>query len=99
MSTKPPLVPEQLSSYIAVGADGAVSAFFGKMDMGQGLYVSIGQIVASESFESVKPAASEAVPDIVQSFDDAVGAVLKRAVMWTLKAGEENKKNRPKDWD
>ena len=46
--TKPPLVPEQLSSYIAIGADGAVSAFFGKMDMGQGLYVSIGQIVAEE---------------------------------------------------
>ena len=46
--TKPPLVPEQLSSYIAIGSDGAVSAFFGKMDMGQGLYVSIGQIVAEE---------------------------------------------------
>jgi CO/xanthine dehydrogenase Mo-binding subunit len=45
---KPPLVPDQLSSYIAIGADGAVSAFFGKMDMGQGLYVSIGQIVAEE---------------------------------------------------
>jgi len=54
---KPPLVPDQLSSYIAVGADGTVSAFFGKMDMGQGLYVSIGQIVAEEldvRFEAVK---------------------------------------------
>ena len=60
---------------------------------------AIGQIVASESFESVKPAASENVPDIVQSFDDAVGAVLKRAVTWTLKAGEENKLKRPKDWE
>jgi len=60
---------------------------------------SIGQIVASQSFESVKPAASENVADIVQSFDDAVGAVLKRAVTWTLTAGEENKKTRPKDWD
>ena len=59
----------------------------------------LGQIIASESFESVKPAASESIPDIVQSFDDAVGAVLKRAVAWTLKAGEENKKARPKDWD
>ena len=45
---RPPLVPDQLSSYIAVNADGSVSAFFGKMDMGQGLYVSIGQIVAEE---------------------------------------------------
>ena len=60
---------------------------------------AIGQIVASQSFESVKPAASESVPDIVQSFDDAVGAVLKRSVTWTLKAGEEHKLTRPKDWD
>lgn len=58
---------------------------------------SLGQIVASESFESVKPAASEAVPAIVQAFDEAVGAVLKRAVGWTLKAGEENMKKSPKD--
>lgn len=60
---------------------------------------ALGQIVASESFESVKPAASEGVPDIVQSFDDAVGAVLKRAVAWTLQAGEENMKKHPKDWN
>jgi nicotinate dehydrogenase subunit B len=56
-ATKPPLVPDQLSCYIAINADGTVSAFFGKMDMGQGLYVSIGQIVAEEldvKFEAVK---------------------------------------------
>jgi nicotinate dehydrogenase subunit B len=46
--TRPPLVPDQLSSYIAINADGSVAAFFGKMDMGQGLYVSIGQMVAEE---------------------------------------------------
>jgi nicotinate dehydrogenase subunit B len=45
---KPPLVPNELASYIAINADGSVSAFFGKMDMGQGLYVSIGQMVAEE---------------------------------------------------
>jgi nicotinate dehydrogenase subunit B len=45
---KPPLVPGELDSYIAVNADGSVSAFFGKMDMGQGLYTAIGQIVAEE---------------------------------------------------
>ena len=45
---KPPLTPDQLSSYIAVNADGSVSAFFGKMDMGQGLFVAIGQMVADE---------------------------------------------------
>jgi nicotinate dehydrogenase subunit B len=54
---KPPLTPDQLSSYIAVNADGTVSAFFGKMDMGQGLFVAIGQIVAEEldvPFKAVK---------------------------------------------
>jgi CO/xanthine dehydrogenase Mo-binding subunit len=54
---KPPLTPDQLSSYIAVNADGTVSAFFGKMDMGHGLHVAIGQIVADEldvPFKSVK---------------------------------------------
>jgi CO/xanthine dehydrogenase Mo-binding subunit len=45
---KPPLTPDQLSSYIAVGADGRVSAYFGKMDMGHGLHVAIGQMVAEE---------------------------------------------------
>jgi nicotinate dehydrogenase subunit B len=54
---KPPLTPDQLSSYIAVNADGSVAAYFGKMDMGHGLQVAIGQIVAEEldvSFNSVK---------------------------------------------
>ncbi len=45
---KPPLTPDQLSSYIAVNADGTVAAFFGKMDMGHGLTVAIGQMVAEE---------------------------------------------------
>ncbi|MBV9237731.1 MAG: molybdopterin-dependent oxidoreductase, partial [Xanthobacteraceae bacterium] len=45
---RPPLTPDQLSSYIAVNADGTVAAYFGKMDMGQGLFVAIGQIVAEE---------------------------------------------------
>jgi CO/xanthine dehydrogenase Mo-binding subunit len=45
---KPPLTPDQLSSYIAVNADGTVGAYFGKMDMGHGLHVAIAQIVAEE---------------------------------------------------
>jgi CO/xanthine dehydrogenase Mo-binding subunit len=56
-ATKPPLTPDQLSSYAAVNADGSVSAFFGKMDMGQGLSVAIRQIVAEEldvAFERVQ---------------------------------------------
>ena len=55
--TKPPLTPDQLSSYIAVNADGTVAAFFGKMDMGHGLFVAIGQMVAEEldvPFKAVK---------------------------------------------
>src|SRR3954469_7879198 len=56
-ATKPPLTPDQLSSFIAVNEDGSVSAFFGKMDMGQGLFTAIGQIVAEEldvPFRAVK---------------------------------------------
>jgi CO/xanthine dehydrogenase Mo-binding subunit len=45
---RPPLMPDQLSSYLAVNADGTVSAFFGKMDMGQGLFTAIGQMIAEE---------------------------------------------------
>ena len=43
---KPPLAADQLDSWIAVRQDGSVLAFFGKMDMGQGVDVAIGQIVA-----------------------------------------------------
>jgi nicotinate dehydrogenase subunit B len=55
--TRPPLMPDQLSSYLAVNADGTVSAYFGKMDMGQGLTTAIGQMIADEldvPFEAVK---------------------------------------------
>src|SRR5579884_2791056 len=54
---KPPLTPDQLSSYIAVNADGTVNAYFGKMDMGHGLHVAIAQMVAEEldvPFKAVK---------------------------------------------
>jgi nicotinate dehydrogenase subunit B len=56
-AVKPPLTPDQLSSYVAVNADGTVVAYFGKMDMGHGLHVAIAQIVAEEldvPFKSVK---------------------------------------------
>jgi nicotinate dehydrogenase subunit B len=46
--TKPPPAPDQLSSYIAVNADGSISAYFGKTDTAQGLITAIGQIVAEE---------------------------------------------------
>ncbi|TMH60845.1 MAG: xanthine dehydrogenase family protein molybdopterin-binding subunit, partial [Betaproteobacteria bacterium] len=47
-SGKPPLVPGELDSWIAVLPNGRVQAFFGKMDMGQGLDVAVAQIVAEE---------------------------------------------------
>ena len=40
--------PDQLDSYLAIGVDGVVTVFFGKIDGGQGLDVAIGQIVAEE---------------------------------------------------
>src|SRR5262249_58544962 len=43
---KPPLTPHQLSSYIAGNADGTVSAFFCKMDMGPALFVTRAQRAA-----------------------------------------------------
>ena len=48
LGARPPLVPDQLDSWIAVLPDGRVTAFFGKMDMGQGVDVAIAQIVAEE---------------------------------------------------
>jgi CO/xanthine dehydrogenase Mo-binding subunit len=45
---KPPLHPTELDSWVAIDREGRVTAFFGKMDMGQGVDVAIGQIVADE---------------------------------------------------
>jgi nicotinate dehydrogenase subunit B len=45
---KPPLQPDELASWIAVAQDGSVTAYFGKMDPGQGVDVAIAQIVADE---------------------------------------------------
>jgi CO/xanthine dehydrogenase Mo-binding subunit len=47
-SLKLPPAPEQLDSWIAILPDGTAEAFFGKMDMGQGLETAIAQIVAEE---------------------------------------------------
>ncbi len=47
-SAKPPLQPEELDSWVAILPDGHVNAYFGKVDLGQGLEVAIGQIVAEE---------------------------------------------------
>ena len=48
VNAKPALVPTELDSWVAVAPDGRVTAFFGKMDMGQSLDIAIAQIVADE---------------------------------------------------
>src|SRR3989449_7703971 len=47
-SVKPPLLPTELDSWVAILPDGRVTTFFGKMDMGQSLDIAIAQIVADE---------------------------------------------------
>jgi len=48
VTTKPPLTPDQLDSYLAIEPDGAVTVFYGRIDGGQGLETSIAQMVAEE---------------------------------------------------
>lgn len=40
--------PEELDTWISLDANGAVTAYFGKMDMGQGVDTAIAQVVAEE---------------------------------------------------
>ncbi|MDB5771996.1 MAG: nicB 1 [Burkholderia sp.] len=47
-AVKPPLAPEELDSWVAIKPDGSVTAYYGKVDLGQGLEVAIAQIVAEE---------------------------------------------------
>jgi nicotinate dehydrogenase subunit B len=42
------LSPAQLDTYISIGESGLVTAYFGKIDMGQGVDVAVAQIVAEE---------------------------------------------------
>ncbi|HEY4135249.1 MAG TPA: molybdopterin cofactor-binding domain-containing protein [Alphaproteobacteria bacterium] len=48
VAARPALEPTQLDTWLKIAADGKVTAFFGKMDMGQGVDVAIAQIVAEE---------------------------------------------------
>src|SRR3546814_10242995 len=47
------------------------------------------QIVASASFERVTPAKSGDILAVVESFDIALGGVLKETVQWTLMTGRK----------
>src|SRR5260370_11493716 len=47
-ASKPGLLPHGRDFWVAILPDGKVTAFFGKMDMGQSLDIAIAQIVADE---------------------------------------------------
>jgi len=49
-------------------------------------------IVGSQSFAARSPSNLDAMPSIVQAFDDALGVVLKQVVDWTLRTGQANYK-------
>jgi nicotinate dehydrogenase subunit B len=56
-AVRPAVVPTALDSWVAITREGSAVAFFGKMDMGQGVDVAIAQIVADEldlAFERVE---------------------------------------------
>ena len=50
-----------------------------------------GIILASQTFESIKTTPSDKVNDVVDNFDEALGTVLKRAVIWALTEGANAK--------
>jgi nicotinate dehydrogenase subunit B len=55
-STKP-VVPEELDSWLAIGRDGKVTVFTGRIDMGTGIETAFGQLISDEldvPFESIK---------------------------------------------
>jgi len=48
LEKRPALDPKKLASYISINADGTATAYFGKMDMGQGTDIGVAQMVAEE---------------------------------------------------
>ncbi len=69
VGAKPPLTPDQLSSYIAVNADGTILVFSGKTDLGQGLEVALAQMVAEEldvPFAAVKVVTGDTATSVNQ---------------------------------
>jgi len=43
-----PVAPDLVDSYLAIGADGRITVYSGKVDLGTGLYTALTQIVADE---------------------------------------------------
>src|SRR3954469_22485771 len=62
------LAPDQLDSWIAIAADGTVSVFTSKVDLGTGTGTALGQIVAEELDVSVTKIRME-IGDTTRSVD------------------------------
>ncbi len=57
------------------------------------------QIIASETFERTADALSDSVPDVVNAFDEALGATMKRVVGWTLRSIDAYQQRRKAEQD
>lgn len=80
---KPPLSPDQLDTWLAVRQDGGVTAYFGKMDMGQGVGTAIRQIVAEEldiGVDRVRVVMGDTAVTVNQGGGSAQTAIEKGAV-------------------
>jgi CO/xanthine dehydrogenase Mo-binding subunit len=78
-----PLSPAQLDTYLRIDEQGVVTAFFGKIDMGQGVDVSIAQIVAEEldiGFESVQVVMGDTALTVNQGGASGSGGLEEGAV-------------------
>lgn len=52
-------------------------------------------IVATKTFESVQRSEKKDLPSVVGAFDEALGKVLKRLVIWTLRSAPKNSHRNP----
>jgi len=91
--------PEKLDSWLAVGADGVITAYTGKCDFGQGMFTAQCQLVAEELaadtavIELQVPAVVVSVPDAGAQQDDIpAGKLLPtgQRVVNALAAGRKN---------
>src|SRR5690349_7444013 len=69
VGARPPRTPDQPSSHRAENADGTISVFSGKSDLGQGLEIALAQMVAEEldaPFKSVKVVTGDTATSVNQ---------------------------------
>ena len=91
VGVRPPLTPDQLSSYIAVNADGTVSVFSGKTDLGQGLEVALAQMVAEEldvPFKAVKVVTGDTASSVNQGGASSASGVSEGGKQLRVAAAE-----------